>query len=62
MFPSSKKKRLCKLNGPGLTDSGVFASIDSTPGELNDREETLSPMIMLDKLEGTVSIMSEATV
>ena len=58
MFPSSKKKRLCRVNRPVSVDRGILVSVDST-GRLNDWEEVLPPMIPLDKSEGAVAIVSE---
>ena len=61
MFPSSKKKRLCWVNGPCLVDRDILGFVDST-GKHNDWEEILSRMISLDKLEGAVLIESEETI
>jgi hypothetical protein len=57
MFPSSKKKRLCRVNRRIPVDRGILASVDI--GELNGWEEILSPMIPLDKSEGAVMMVSE---
>lgn len=58
MFPSSKKKRLCRLNRPFSIDRGILASVDST-GKLDGWEEILSPMNPLDKSEGAAMMVSE---
>jgi len=58
MFPSSKKKRLCRVNRPISVDLGILVSVDSTD-KLNGWEEILSPMIPLDTSEGAVMMVSE---
>jgi hypothetical protein len=58
MFPSSKKKRLCWVNGPSWVDSDVFVSVDSS-GNSNDWEDMLPPRISLDRPEGAVLMVSE---
>lgn len=50
MFPSSKKKRLCRVNRLNPVDRGTLVSVDST-GELNGSEDIMVP---LDKSEGVV--------
>jgi hypothetical protein len=59
MFPSSKKKRLCRVNRLIPVDLGILASVDT--GKLNGWEEILSPMIPLDKSEGAVMMVSGDT-
>jgi len=61
IFPSLKKKRLCKVNGPGVVDCGGRVFIDST-GRLYDRIETFSLMIALESLDEMVSIVSREIV
>jgi hypothetical protein len=58
MFPSSKKKRLCRLNRPISVDRGILAAVDST-GKPNGGEDILPPMDPLDKSEGAVMVVSE---
>lgn len=59
MLPSSKKKRLCRVNRLISVDRGILESIDST-GKLDGWEEILSPMTpLLDKSEGAVMMVSE---
>ena len=60
MFPSSKKKRLCRVNRLILVDCSVLVSVDST-GELNGWKEILSPMIPLDRSDGAAMMVSEET-
>jgi hypothetical protein len=55
MFPSSKKKRLCRVYRFIPVDRGVLVSVDST-GKL-DGWEILSPIVSLDKSEGAVMIV-----
>lgn len=50
MFPSSKKKRLWRVNRLNPVDRGTLVSADST-GELNGSEDIMAP---LDKSEGVV--------
>ena len=58
-FPSSKKKRLCRVNRPSISvDRGIFAIVDFS-GKLDGWEETLSPIVTLDKSEGAVMMVSE---
>jgi hypothetical protein len=57
-FPSSKKKRLCRVNRAISVDRGTFASVDFT-GKLNGWEKILSPMVPLNKSEGAVMMVSE---
>jgi hypothetical protein len=68
MFPSSKKKRLCRVNGPSCFDSDVsfVFVVDSSGSNSNsdDREDVyilLPPRISLDRLEGAVLMVSEET-
>jgi len=62
MFPSSKKKRLCRVNRLVLVDRGiVLVSVNST-SKLDDGEEILSPMVLLNKSEGAVMTVSEETI
>ena len=56
MFPSSKKKRLCRVNRLIPVDRGVLVSVDSN-GKLDGWEEILSPMVSLDKSEGAVMMV-----
>lgn len=58
MFPSSKKKRLCRVNRPIPVDRGTLDSVDSA-GKLFGWEEILSPIVPLDKSEGAVMVVSE---
>jgi hypothetical protein len=58
MFPSSKKKRLCRVNRLIPVDRGVLASVDST-SKLDGWEKILSPMVPIDKSEGAVMMVSE---
>ena len=58
MFPSSKKKRLCRLNRLTTVDRGILVSVDSS-GKLDGGEEIHSPMVPLDKSEGAVMMVSE---
>jgi hypothetical protein len=57
MFPSSKKKRLCKVNGPGAADCGEVVFVDST-GKPHGLTETVSPVIALESRGGAVSMVS----
>lgn len=57
MFPSSKKKRLCRVNGPGAADCGEVVFVDST-GKPHGLTETFSPVITLELLGGAVSMES----
>ena len=57
MFPSSKKKRLCRMNGPGVADCGEVVFVDST-GKPHGLTETFSLVIALESLEGVVSMVS----
>ncbi len=61
MFPSSKKKRLCRVNRPNSVDRGIFTSVDPT-GKPDGWREILSPMTSLDKSEGAVMMVSEEMV
>jgi hypothetical protein len=58
MFPSSKKKRLCRVNRLIPVDCAILVSFDSTD-QLDGWEEILSPMVSLDKSEGAVMMVSE---
>jgi len=52
MFPSSKKKRLCRVNRLISVDRGILVSVDSIGNlKLNGWEDILSPMIPVDKSE-----------
>jgi len=60
MFPSSKKKRLCRVNGPGAADCGevVFADSTGKPHGLT----TFSLVIPLESLGGAVSMVSRESI
>ena len=60
MFPSSKKKCLCRVNRLISVDCIMLVSVDST-GELDGWKEILSPMIPLDKSDGAAMMVSEET-
>ena len=57
MFPSSKKKRLCRVNGPGAADCGKVVVVDST-GKPHGLTGTFSTVIALGSLRGAVSMVS----
>jgi hypothetical protein len=61
IFPSLKKKRLCKVNGPGVVDCGGRVFVDSTSG-LHGRIETFSLMIALESQDEMVWIVSREIV
>ncbi len=58
MFPSSKKKRLCRVNRLITVDRNILVSIDSTD-KLNGWGETLSLMVSLGESEVAVMMLSE---
>ena len=58
MFPSSKKKRLCRLNRLITVDRDILVSVDST-GKLDGWEGIHSPMVPSAKSEVTVMMVSE---
>jgi hypothetical protein len=57
MFPSSKKKRLCRVNGRDVADSGEAVFVDST-GKPHGLIETFSLVIALESLGRAVSMES----
>src|SRR5712672_3893265 len=58
MFPSSKKKRLCRVNRPISVDRDILLSVDFTDKlRLDCREEILPPITPLDKSEGVVMMV-----
>ena len=61
MFPSSKKKRLCRVNRPVSVDRGILVSVGSTD-KLNGWDKVLSPVIPLDKSEVAEMISEEMMV
>jgi hypothetical protein len=58
MLPSSKKKRLCRVNRLIPVDRGMLVSVHST-GKLNGWIEILSSMVSLHRSEGAVMMVSE---